>query len=109
MGDCRIVRQVAECNPQGKRRRDRPVNIWKDGIRNIMQRRNFKDKDCSERELWRGGNYIFVLRKTTFAEKFLYKKKHMLQQKEQGGCINVQEINRLIPAVTHQKFPIYFV
>jgi hypothetical protein len=53
MEDCKITRQVAEWNPQGKTRRDRPVNTWKDGIRDSMQRRNLKDEECSDRELWR--------------------------------------------------------
>jgi hypothetical protein len=37
MEDCKIARQVAEWNPQGKRRHNRPVNTW-DGIRDSMQR-----------------------------------------------------------------------
>jgi hypothetical protein len=49
----RIARQVAGWNPQGKRRRDRPVHTWKVGLRNSMQRRNLKDKECFDRELWR--------------------------------------------------------
>jgi hypothetical protein len=53
MVDCRTARQVAEWNPQGKRRRGRPVNIWKDGIKDRMQRRNLKDKECFDRELWK--------------------------------------------------------
>jgi hypothetical protein len=53
MEDCKIARQVAEWNPRGKRRRDRPVNTWKDVIRDSMQRRNLKDKECFDRELWR--------------------------------------------------------
>jgi hypothetical protein len=32
MEDCGIARQVAEWNPQGYRRRGRPVNMWKDGL-----------------------------------------------------------------------------
>jgi hypothetical protein len=50
MEDCKIARQVAECNPQGNRR---PVNIWKDGIRESTQKRNLKDEECFDRELWR--------------------------------------------------------
>jgi hypothetical protein len=42
MEDCRTARQVAEWNPQGKRRRGRPVSTWKDGIRNNIQGRNLK-------------------------------------------------------------------
>jgi hypothetical protein len=37
MEDCRIARQVAEWNPQGKRRRDRPVSTWKDGITEVCK------------------------------------------------------------------------
>jgi hypothetical protein len=51
--DCRIARQVAELNPQGKRRRDRAVSTWKDGVKDSMQRRNLKDEDCFDRELWK--------------------------------------------------------
>jgi hypothetical protein len=53
MEDCRIARQVAEWNPQGKRRRGRPANTWEDGIRDNMQRRNLKDEGCFDRELWK--------------------------------------------------------
>jgi hypothetical protein len=52
MEDCRIARQVAEWNPQGKRW-GRPVNTWKDEIRGSMQRGNLKDEECFDRELWR--------------------------------------------------------
>jgi hypothetical protein len=47
MEDCEIARQVAEWNPQGKRGCRRPVNTWKDGIRDSIQRRNLKDLECS--------------------------------------------------------------
>jgi hypothetical protein len=46
MDDCKIARQVAEWNPQGKRRRGRTVNTWKDGIRDSMKRGNLKDEEC---------------------------------------------------------------
>jgi hypothetical protein len=51
MEDCRIARQVAEWNPQGKKRHGRPVNTWKDGIRDSMQSRNLQDEECFNREL----------------------------------------------------------
>jgi hypothetical protein len=50
---CRTARQVAEWNPQGERRRGRPVNTWNNGIRDSMQRGNLKDGECFDRELWR--------------------------------------------------------
>jgi hypothetical protein len=53
MEDCKIERQVAEWNPQGKRRCGRPVNTWKEGIRDSMQRRNLKDEECFDQELWK--------------------------------------------------------
>jgi hypothetical protein len=31
----------------------RPVDTWKDGIRDSMQRRNLKDAEYFDRELWR--------------------------------------------------------
>jgi hypothetical protein len=40
MEDCRIARQVAEWNPQGKSWRGTPVNTWKDGIRDSIQSSN---------------------------------------------------------------------
>jgi hypothetical protein len=52
MEDCRIARGVAEWNPQGRRRRGRPVNTWKDRIRESMQRINLKDEECFDRDLW---------------------------------------------------------
>jgi hypothetical protein len=39
--------------PTGKRRLGRPVNTWKDGIRDCMQRKNLKDEEYFDRELWR--------------------------------------------------------
>jgi hypothetical protein len=53
MDDCRTARQVSDWNPQGKRRRGRPVNTWKDGIRDSMQRRNLKDEECFDLQIWR--------------------------------------------------------
>jgi hypothetical protein len=52
MNGCRIVVQIAEWNPHGKRRRGRLVNTWKNGIRDRMQIRNLKD-EYFNRELWR--------------------------------------------------------
>jgi hypothetical protein len=53
MDDCRTARQVADRNPHGKRGRGRPVNTWKDGIKESMQRINLKDEECFDREIWR--------------------------------------------------------
>jgi hypothetical protein len=39
MEDGKIVKQVTEWNPQGKRKRGRPINTWKDEIRESMKRR----------------------------------------------------------------------
>jgi hypothetical protein len=71
MEDCRTARQVAEWNPQGKRRRSRPVSIWKGGIRDSMQRRNLKDEECFDRKLWRK-IIVFGLRKTVCSKKNSY-------------------------------------
>jgi hypothetical protein len=38
---------------RGKRRRGRPVRPWKDGIRDSVERRNLKDEEYFDRELWR--------------------------------------------------------
>jgi hypothetical protein len=51
MGDCTVARQVAEENLKGKRWCGRPVNTWKDGIRDSMQRKNLKDEECFNQEL----------------------------------------------------------
>jgi hypothetical protein len=53
MEDGKIVKQVAEWKPQGKRKRGRPANTWKDGIRESMKRRELKDEECMDRDLWR--------------------------------------------------------
>jgi hypothetical protein len=74
MDDCRTARQVVVWNPQGKRRRGRPVNTWKDGIRDSMQIRNLKDEECFDREIWRKKNYVFRLRKTVYSQKNFLKK-----------------------------------
>jgi hypothetical protein len=52
MEDCKAARQVAELNPQGKRRRGRPVNTWTDSIRSSRQRRNLKYEECFDLEIW---------------------------------------------------------
>jgi hypothetical protein len=51
--DGKIVKQVAEWNSQGKRKRGRPINTWKDGIRESMKRREIKDEEYMDRDLWR--------------------------------------------------------
>jgi hypothetical protein len=38
--NCRIAVRVAEWNPQGRRRRDKPVNTWQDGIRDAARMKN---------------------------------------------------------------------
>jgi hypothetical protein len=53
MEDGKIVKQVAKWKPQGKRKRGTPVNTWKDGIRESMKRRELKDEECMDRDLWR--------------------------------------------------------
>jgi hypothetical protein len=39
--------------PTGKKRRGRPVNTWKGGIRESMQRGNLKNAGCFDGELWK--------------------------------------------------------
>jgi hypothetical protein len=51
MEEGRIARQIAEWNPQGKRRHSRQVNTWKDVIRDSIQRRNLKDEEYFDQEL----------------------------------------------------------
>jgi hypothetical protein len=71
MEDCRTARQVGEWNPQGKRRDGRPVNTWKDGVRDSMQRGNLKDEECFDQEL-RRRKIVFGLRKTVYSQKNSY-------------------------------------
>jgi hypothetical protein len=53
MEDGKTVKQVAEWKLQGKRKRGRPVNTWTDGIRESVKRRELKDEECMDRDLWR--------------------------------------------------------
>jgi hypothetical protein len=53
MKDGKIVKQVAEWKPQGKRKRGRPIDTRKDGIRESIKRRELKDEECMDRDLWR--------------------------------------------------------
>jgi hypothetical protein len=64
MDDCKIARQVAEWNPQGKRRRGRPVNTLKNGFRDSMKKRNVKVEECFDLELWRKKSVVFEFKKT---------------------------------------------
>jgi hypothetical protein len=71
MQDCRIAGRVAEWNPQGKRRGVRPVSTWKDEIRGRMKSRNRKDKECINREVWRGGGEcVWIEKNCVFTEEF---------------------------------------
>jgi hypothetical protein len=70
MKDCRTARQVVEWNPQGKRRRGRPVNTWKGGMRDSMQRRYLGDGECFDRDLWKK-NSVLVEEICVFTAKFL--------------------------------------
>jgi hypothetical protein len=52
MEDYRIAGQIAEWNLQGKMRCGRRVNTWNVGIGDSIQRRNLKDEEYFDRELW---------------------------------------------------------
>jgi hypothetical protein len=62
MEDCRIARQVAEWNPQGKRRHSRPVNTWKDEISHIKLDAT-KLKFAYELNCTGGGSYFMAKKK----------------------------------------------
>jgi hypothetical protein len=47
----------------------RPVSTRRDGIRDSMQSRNFKNKEYFDLELWREINYGLRLRKTAYSQK----------------------------------------
>jgi hypothetical protein len=53
MEDGKIVKHVAGWNPQGKRKQGRPINTQKDEIRESMKRRELKDEECLDGDLWR--------------------------------------------------------
>jgi hypothetical protein len=67
MEDGKIVKQVAEWKPQGKRKRGRPINTWKDGIRESIKRRELKDEECIDRVGEK--NHVFGLKKTVYSRK----------------------------------------
>jgi hypothetical protein len=54
---------TAEWNPQGKRGRGRPLNTWKDGIRDSVTRRNIHGKSI---------NSVIELKTTIFEIKYIY-------------------------------------
>jgi hypothetical protein len=54
------------------RRRGRPANKWKHGFRDSMKRRNFKDVEYFNQELWRKKRYALGAEENcVFAEKYL--------------------------------------
>jgi hypothetical protein len=68
MEDGKIVKKFSELKPQGKRKRGRPVNTWKDRIRESMrakERRMYGSISLEKK------NHVFGLRKTVFTEKLL--------------------------------------
>jgi hypothetical protein len=81
------ARQVAQWNLQGKRRCGRPVSTWKGEIRDSMQRRNLKDEEYSDRELWRKKNYVLGLRKTVYSLK------------NSGNKIVIKTVSRVLSCV----------
>jgi hypothetical protein len=67
--NCRVAMQVAQWNPQGRRRRrDKPVNTWKDGIRDSVQKRRSKDKNVSIGSSG-GKNCVLGLKKPAHSKK----------------------------------------
>jgi hypothetical protein len=78
----------------GTHRRGRPVNVRKNGNRDSMQRRKFKDKKCFDRELWREKNYVFGFRKIVHSQRNSY------IYFEDGGGIFLKNIDWLSPDYT---------
>jgi hypothetical protein len=74
MEDYRIAKRVAVWNPQGKRRRGRPVITLKNGNRNSTQSRNPKD-EYFNRRLCRREKNIWVEENCVFIGKDLYNNK----------------------------------
>jgi hypothetical protein len=64
------VMRIEDCRlePTWKTRHGRPVNTWKDGIRDSMQSRKFRDGEYFDRELWRK-KIVFGLRKIMYTQK----------------------------------------
>jgi hypothetical protein len=69
MEDCRIAKRVAERYPQVKRRGSRPVNMWKVGIRNSMHRRNIKNEDYFDKELWKKKKMCLWVEETVYSQR----------------------------------------
>jgi hypothetical protein len=69
MVDCRTARQAVEWNPQGKRKRKRPVNTWKDGIRGQHVKKKPQGWRMFQLRALEGEKKNF---RCVFTEKFIY-------------------------------------
>jgi hypothetical protein len=49
----KLLNRLQNGSHRGERKRGRPVNTWKDGIRESKKRRQLKDEECMDRDLWR--------------------------------------------------------
>jgi hypothetical protein len=67
----KTVKQVAEWKPQGKRKRGRPINTWKDGIRESMKRRELKEEEVWIEIFGEEKSCIWVEENSVFMEKLL--------------------------------------
>jgi hypothetical protein len=66
--DGKIVKQIAEWKPQRKRKRGRPINTWKDVIRESREKRAKGRRMYGSRFLEKK-NLVFGSRKTVYSRK----------------------------------------
>jgi hypothetical protein len=65
-------------NAQETRRLRRPVNTWKDGIRDSMLSTNLRVEEYFDCEVWREKIYVFVFRKPMYTENSSFNNKIMI-------------------------------
>jgi hypothetical protein len=53
MEEGRLLKEVMECNPPGRRKRGRPKATWAEGIRGLIGERGLLEEDWNDRDSWR--------------------------------------------------------
>ena len=52
MEDSRWPNKIYQCTPQGRRRRARPQESWKNQVTDYMRSRNLEEDTAEDRRLW---------------------------------------------------------